>query len=339
MPVCIPLFVVSVMLWSSARAQAEPSPPDRAIAERLYDQGRKQLAEGQVAAACESFAESLRLDPGTGILLNLAACHESLGRLASAWVEFREAVAAIRREGRADRMRYAQERLSVIEPRLAHLTIEIPEAAAGDAPAVTLDARTLGAAVWGVPIPVDAGWHEVVAQSARGTVWRATVKIRDGEQRQLAVPLSLVTVRSPPAPPAAAAVTANQPAQKTAPEDADPGRGRARRVAAVTLGAVGLVSVAVGSYFGLHASSLWNDRNRQCPMERCTADGVRLGERADTSATIATWTIGAGVVTMGAAVLLWLSSPDRAAPSSTVAGTMPNVGVDGRGTLLVGGVF
>lgn len=328
-----------VMLGAGARVRAEPSPPDRAIAERLYDQGRKQLADGQVAAACESFAESLRLDPGTGILLNLAACHESLGKLASAWVEFREAVTAIRREGRADRMQYAQERLSAIEPRLAHLTIEVPEAAAGDAPSVTLDARTLGPAVWGVAIPVDAGWHEVVAQSARGTLWRATLKIHDGEQRQLAVPLSLVTVRSVATASAPAAAKTSLPVPQAATETSSPGTGQGRRAAGVALAAGGLAAVAVGGFFGLRASSLWADRNRQCPMERCTAEGIRLGERADTSATVATWTIGAGVVTMGAAAWLWFSAPGRPPAAPAVARLFPVLGFDGRGQLLVEGVF
>ena len=82
---------------ATTAAAAEPNAADRAIAERLYDQGRKQLTEGNTAAACESFGESMRLDPGTGILLNLASCHETQGRLATAWVEFREALTASRR--------------------------------------------------------------------------------------------------------------------------------------------------------------------------------------------------------------------------------------------------
>ena len=178
--------VLAAALVGSAPVHAEPGPSDRAIAERLYDQGRRQMTDGQLAAACESFGESQRLDPGTGTLLNLATCHESLGRLASAWVEFREAAAASRQEGRADRTRYAEEHLLAIEPRLAYLTIAMPESAEGDAPVVVLDGRVLGPAAWGVGIPVDPGWHEVVAQSKRMGPWRATIRDRRARPASLA---------------------------------------------------------------------------------------------------------------------------------------------------------
>src|SRR4051812_45864063 len=98
-------LVAIVTLRASARA-TEPTTGERAIAESLYDRGRRQMNDGQVTTACETFAESQRLDPGTGTLLNLASCHEAAGKLASAWVEFREAIATLRHEKRTDRLRY-----------------------------------------------------------------------------------------------------------------------------------------------------------------------------------------------------------------------------------------
>ncbi|HEY8925253.1 MAG TPA: hypothetical protein VIU64_12785, partial [Polyangia bacterium] len=63
------LVAVAVLAAGPARG-AEPTTGERAIAESLYDRARRQMDEGQVTAACESFAESQRLDPGTGTLLN-----------------------------------------------------------------------------------------------------------------------------------------------------------------------------------------------------------------------------------------------------------------------------
>ncbi|HVT06878.1 MAG TPA: hypothetical protein VHO67_05455 [Polyangia bacterium] len=312
-------------------ALAETSTADRAIAERLYDQGKGQIEQGQVAAACDSFAESQRLDPGTGTLLNLAACHETQGKLASAWVEFREALAAARREKRPDRVRYAQDHLKAIEPRLAYVTIAVAESVDGQAPVVTLDGRALGPAVWGIAIPVDAGWHEAVATFGPDRSWRATVNVRDGQRRTLQVPARSAVSAPPIAQRPEPAVVPPLPAATAPPSDEAASAAADRpghRVAALIIGAAGLAAVGVGSYYAWSASDLWSQRNRECPMERCTAAGVSFGGRAESAATVATWTIGGGLAALGVTALLlfWpraVSGPERAsapAPTRPLAG-------------------
>jgi hypothetical protein len=319
----------ALSLTAAPRALAETNTADRAIAERLYDRGRGQIDQGQTTAACDSFAESQRLDPGTGTLLNLAACHEAEGKLASAWVEFREALAATRHEKRPDRLRYALDHLTAIEPRLAYVTIAVAESEQGQAPLITLDGRVLGPAAWGVAIPIDAGWHEAVAAFGSDKAWRATIHIQDGQRRRLQIPektamngSSLVDRNDAPVASTAAAVVSAPPPDEAAVSD---GRG-GRRIAALLVGAAGLAAVGVGSYYAWSASDLWSQRNRECPMDRCTADGVTLGGRADSAATVATWTIGGGLAALGvtALLLLWprASSTSEGRRANAATGTL-----------------
>src|SRR5437868_13705153 len=111
--------------WS---ALAQPAGPEAALAEVLYQKGRELMAQGKAAEACPKFAESYRLDATTGTLLNLASCHETEGKLATAWLEFSRSVALARRDRRSDRVRFAQDRLAAIEPKLSYLTVMVPSA-------------------------------------------------------------------------------------------------------------------------------------------------------------------------------------------------------------------
>jgi len=311
-----------------AVARGEPSTSDRAIAERLFEQAKEQLRANRVSAACESFAESQRLDPGSGTLLNLAACHEQEGKLASSWVEFREALPAIRRENRPDRLSFALDHLAVIEPKLAYLTLMVPELPGGPAPTIRLDGRDLGPAAWNVPIPVDEGWHEAVAQAPGGGPWRATIRIHNGDHRVLSLPTQVaadgVAVRDDGAPePHPPAVSASPAADRRQDVSAS-SPSRARLAVAAVLGGAGLVSLGVGTYAAVHAARLWRDRNQACQGDRCTTEGLRLGDRASTSATVATWTLGGGALAAAVAAGLWLwPSRDASANGTSTPTTTP----------------
>jgi tetratricopeptide (TPR) repeat protein len=209
----------SALLLSAERGLAQPD-TKTVLAEALYQQARALMDAGQLDEACPKFAESYRLDPATGTLLNLAACHERQGRLATAWLEFTDAVAAARRDGREDRVRYAQERLAEIEPKLSRLTIVVaPEAQAPDLE-IELNGARVGSAALGVPAPVDPGPHEVRASAPGKLPWEAVIEIGAVADRQ--------TVTIPALQPDPAAESA-RPAPTTTPisEPPSPGRGTA----------------------------------------------------------------------------------------------------------------
>ena len=76
--------VALLLVVAPARAQA-PTSTDKVAAEALFEEGRRLVAAGSFVDACPKFADSQRLDPSPGTLLNLASCYEKLGRSATAW--------------------------------------------------------------------------------------------------------------------------------------------------------------------------------------------------------------------------------------------------------------
>ena len=111
-------WALAAACWLAGSWAQSAGPQDRAAAESLFQAGKRMLAAGKVADACRKFEESQRLDPQGGTLLALGMCHEKEGKLATAWVEYREAGAAAKAANRPDRAAIANKAAAAIEPRL-----------------------------------------------------------------------------------------------------------------------------------------------------------------------------------------------------------------------------
>ena len=162
-------------LSASAPAYAQGGDTDRQIAQQLFDDGRALIEAKRYAEACTKFAESQRLDPGGGTLLNLAVCHELEGKTATAWSEFRDALGQAVKDERKDREDIARAHIADLAGRLTRIVVHVPEGVATRDPEINLDRSKLPPTAWNTPIPVDPGEHRVTVSAAGMETWTTRV--------------------------------------------------------------------------------------------------------------------------------------------------------------------
>jgi serine/threonine-protein kinase len=309
-------LLVLAVLPPDARAQAN----DAAAAQALFNDAKRLMNAGQIAAACPKFAESQRLDPGIGTMLWLAECHAKTGRNASAWALFSEAE-ALARKTNDPRAAVARDEARKLEPKLSKLVIEVPVESASDLE-VKRDGVALGKPLWGTPIPTDPGVHRISASAPEKKTWEGEVTVpRDGGS---------ATIKIPPleAAPKVASVEAPAPAIDTT-------RGRTQRVIGVAVIGLGLAGAAVGTYFGLRAGSKDDESKANCDATGCLPSGYDARKDALTSATISDVAfIVAGAAVIGGAVL-YLTAPKPGTPRTSIAAAP----LAGGGAAVVSGVF
>jgi hypothetical protein len=155
-----------------------------AAAEALFESGHDAMSEGDYDTACARFAESNRLDPAVGSLLNLAACEEKRGRFATSWQLFKRVMNDL--PPGDDRYPIAQRRASALRPRVPHVTLKL----ASDAPkqtTVKYGEVVLGQASFDVPLPLDPGEHKLLVWAPEREPRSYTVVLREGEAQVLTV--------------------------------------------------------------------------------------------------------------------------------------------------------
>lgn len=303
---CAALALVAVLAFpASVFAQ------DAAAAEVLFEQGKVLVRQGNYAEACPKFAESHRLAASAGALLNLGECYVKLGKTASAWAAFREAVGSAQAAGQTEREQYARERAGELEPSLAKIVIAVPPAAEVPGLAVSRDGVELGRAVWGTPIPVDPGSHEIRVIAPGKKSWSTRVTIAS------AAPLTRVTVPSLESGEAPAATREGTTVGGTGPAPAEPWSGQ--KTAALAAGGAGVVALGVATAFGLETLSLKRAANDHCPTDvTCDAEGFARGQDAHRAATVSTVIFLLGGAAVSAGVVLWLTAPSS--PGASVVG-------------------
>lgn len=283
-------------------ALAEPTSDERALALTLFARGREAMNGGDLETACRSFAESQRLDPGGGTLLNLAVCHERQGKTATAWTEYSEALAAARRDGRSDRVDLALERKRDLEGRLSRLEVVVPADVPREGLRIVRDGTAIPVEAWGVGVPVDPGEHSVVAFVADTRVFETVVTVGASATGTVTV----VSSAASSAPPLARE-------ERRAPTDrAIPRADGARMWAGWGAVGGGAVLAGVGTIFGVRALSAKRESDEACIGGRCSSASVEANDRAKSYADVSTATFVTAAVAVGVGVYL-LVTGERAA--------------------------
>lgn len=307
-------------------AQADAS--SKAAAEALFTTARSLAAAGKYSEACPKFEASEKLDPGVGTMLNLADCYDKLGRTASAWAQYREAIGRAHTTHATEREDLARERAQEITGRLSTLTLRTTQNEACPALVLSRDGAPLDGAELGIAIPVDPGKHQLSAAAPGCKSWSAEVVVGPGPAKvtvdvpalEVAPPTAETTAvpqTQPDSQPKAGAALVVEPPPVEKPQPAAKPSGL--RPIAVGVGAAGLVGVGIGVFFGVSASANWRDAKGGCQNghTECSEDALTKRSRALSDATVSTvaFIVGGAAVATGA--VLWFTAPG--AGGTTVA--------------------
>jgi tetratricopeptide (TPR) repeat protein len=337
---------VAVLLLVVAGHAHAQSGDSSAMAEQLFKEARELAKANRWAEACPKFEASFKYDPVLGTRLNLAACYEHIGKLASAWGLYRESIDLARKAGDTKRRDYAQKQATALEPRLPRLVITAPTRSPAGL-VVKRDGTTIEAGALGVALYIDPGPHEITASAPGFESFAQTVALAESKTETVALPdlkpQPAPVVAARPATPATADHDANSSAAASGPAavaaTGAPVAPRGRKYLAIGLGAAGIAAVGAGLAFGAKARSRFHDAQALCghdvACDPASYDaGKRLTSDASSAATISTVLVAAGGAAIAAGVIVLITAP-RTSETAT-ARLVPVAHDRGAGLAVVG---
>lgn len=310
-------------------SQSRAQPNDPALAETLFGEGRELFELGEkdndktkLAEACAKFEASHKADPSHGAVFNLATCNERTGKTASAWAAYLEAAALSKTPAESAEAKQLADKLV---PRLVRLKI-VAVQPQNDL-VLRRDGNVQDRAAWGTAVPVDPGRHRVDADAPGRRSWSVTVAV-EGEGKTITVEVPTLASAAPPA------MTGNA---VHPPSSLD-----LRRGVAIGVGALGVVSIAVGGVLAGVAKSKWDEAKPHCDAQRfCEPAWVSTGREARALADGANIPFVVGGFAVAGSVALWLLAPtkqDGAAPNTPTTSAEMWVG-DRAGGISIDGRF
>lgn len=343
------LLVLGAAAALPSRGSAQPASVQ---AQSLFDDGRKLLASGKIAEACAAFDASQKLDPLVTTELNVAACREQNGQLATAWGAFVEAERMARASGDDKLQKVATSHAQKLEPRLSRLTIAVPPEHRLPGLEILRGKDPVNPASWDHALPIDGGSYTITARAPGHEAWSTTRTIkaeRDtqtiaipklGDARPQAPPTAPVAGPTSPAPPVNppspvshgdAAVPATGPGSEPPAQAATHQAVGPSYLAPIALGAAALALGGVGLGFELKSETTY-DHAKTASQQGNTADANSSRDAAVRDRYIAQ---GLAVAALGCAgVGIYLFVRDRG--ERPTAAVLPVASSGLAGVALVG---
>jgi hypothetical protein len=226
--------VLAVLLLVGTVARAD----DAATAEAAFLHAQELVKAGDYTRACPLFEASYRADAALGTLINLADCHEHVGKTATAWAEFRDALERAQKRSDVEgdsgqkakdqqRVDYATAHIAALEKRLVRLRLTAPAIPGLVVQRDGVDATLL----LGADVPVDPGEHAVEARAPGRTPYATKVAVAgEGTTVPFAIPdLVAAPVDNTPVAPVAPATPNKEPVRIDLAVGSEVMQGRADR--------------------------------------------------------------------------------------------------------------
>jgi hypothetical protein len=271
---------------------ADPTAEARAAAEALFLEGKALVEKGELPPACERFAQSQQMDPQIGTLLYLATCHEQTGKSATAWIEFKDALALAEAGNKLDRVQQAKEGVDRVGATLSRATIKLNQPAPGQV--VKVNGREQ--AVLDAALPFDPGMLEVTAEAPDRKPVKLSVELPKGPASiEIEVPALEALEKEQPKPLPAPAVD---------------------HTVAFIVGGAGIGLGAIGFALGGAAWATSSSADDHCQGNACTQEGLDGHETADALAWGSNVMLIAGTAALATGVVLYFVYEPEA-PSKT----------------------
>jgi hypothetical protein len=286
----------AIATTSGARAEG-----DTAAAEALFQQAKSLAEAAKWAEACPKFQASYKLDKQLGTLMNLADCEEHVGRIATAWAHWGEAVEIAEKTG-DKRSSFAAGRRAPLVKRLPMVKIDVVVApGSSSALAVYRDEVKIDPAAYGVPLPSDPGSHVISVRRGAEVLSKQSVTAAEGQTTPVALDLAAIERAAPP-PVAPVAVVAPLSNQKVI------------GYAVIGVGGATLLAAGVLEILAITNKSSANAPD-SCFNGFCTTAGIGSVSTARTFANAGQW-VGIGGIVVAVVGITLVATAPRIVPAA-----------------------